>query len=48
MGRLLALSDVHGSYQKFESMLEKINLTKEDKLIVLGDNIDRGPENIFD
>ena len=46
MGRLLALSDVHGSYQKFESMLEKINLTKEDKLIVLGDNIDRGPENM--
>lgn len=40
------LSDVHGEYQKFLMMLEKINFTDDDVLFVLGDLVDRGDEPI--
>ncbi|MCM1215457.1 MAG: fructose-bisphosphatase class III [Lachnospiraceae bacterium] len=40
------LSDVHGYYNKFLTMLEKINFSDNDVMIVLGDVIDRGPEGI--
>lgn len=44
--RLFAISDIHGCLQQFEALIEKINLTKEDKLIILGDCIDRGPNSL--
>lgn len=36
------MSDIHGEYEKYRRMLEKINLLDEDNLFVLGDVVDRG------
>lgn len=41
--RTFAISDIHGCYQTFESLLQKIGLEKNDTLFLLGDYIDRGP-----
>lgn len=40
------LSDVHGQYNSYKKMLEKIKFSKKDQLYVLGDVIDRGPDGI--
>ena len=39
-------ADIHGQYSKFINLLEKIHLTDNDTLYVLGDVIDRGPGSI--
>ena len=36
------MSDIHGCYDKYTAMLDKINLNDSDKLYVLGDVVDRG------
>jgi len=41
-----AMSDIHGCYDKYIAMLEKIQLKDDDTLIVLGDVIDRGEDGI--
>lgn len=38
------MSDIHGAYDKFMEMLEKINFSEEDELYILGDCNDRGPK----
>ena len=40
------MSDLHGEYQKFLAMLDKIDFSEEDLLYILGDVIDRGEEPI--
>lgn len=40
------MSDVHGQYETFMQMLDRINFTSRDKLYILGDLIDRGPDGI--
>jgi serine/threonine protein phosphatase 1 len=46
MSRLLAISDIHGCYDTFhELVVNRLNLTKADKLILLGDYIDRGTKS---
>lgn len=40
------MSDIHGEYNKFITMLELINFTDDDTLYLLGDILDRGPEPI--
>jgi serine/threonine protein phosphatase 1 len=43
MNRLFAISDIHGCFRPFyELVVNIIRLTKSDKLILLGDYIDRG------
>ena len=42
--RKFAISDIHGCRQTFDALLQKIELKKEDKLFLLGDFIDRGPD----
>ncbi len=37
------MSDIHGEYEKFIEVLEKITLKDSDKLYILGDTMDRGP-----
>lgn len=39
-------SDPHGEYRKFLNILDKINFNENDKMIILGDVIDRGSESI--
>ena len=40
------MSDLHGCYDKYLQMLEKIKFNKDDTLYVLGDSIDRGDDGI--
>ena len=42
---LYALSDIHGHLDILKTVLEKIELSGENKLILLGDYIDRGPQS---
>ena len=45
MGRLFAISDIHGCFKPFyELVVRTINLKKSDRLILLGDYIDRGDQ----
>lgn len=45
-GRRIAVGDIHGCYNTFESLVvDNIQLKKEDQLFLLGDYIDRGIRN---
>ena len=39
-------SDIHGEYDKFMELLDKIKLKETDTLYILGDILDRGPHPI--
>ena len=41
---IYAVSDLHGCYDKYQKLLETLNLGENDTLYVLGDVIDRGPK----
>ena len=43
---IYAIADIHGQYDKYIQMLEKIKFSENDVLFVLGDVIDRGPHGI--
>lgn len=36
------MSDIHGCYEKYIKMLDKIGFSKDDELYILGDVVDRG------
>ncbi len=38
-----AISDIHGCLETFKTLLQKIELSRDDELYLLGDYIDRGP-----
>lgn len=40
------MSDIHGKYEKYAEMLKKIEFSKDDELIVVGDIVDRGEKPI--
>ena len=40
------MSDLHGCYDKYAQMLEKIGFGDGDTFYILGDVIDRGPDGI--
>lgn len=44
--RLVIISDIHGHAALLSDLLEKIALKEEDYLVVLGDFVNRGPENL--
>jgi len=44
-GRLIAIGDIHGCHQEFAELLERLSLTKDDRLILLGDLVNRGPDS---
>lgn len=43
---IYAISDLHGCYDKYIRMLERIKFSDDDTLYVLGDVVDRGPDGI--
>jgi len=44
--RIFAIGDIHGCFNAMKELIEnKIQLRKDDKLIFLGDYIDRGPDS---
>jgi serine/threonine protein phosphatase 1 len=46
MGRFFAISDIHGCFDTFyELLIRRIDLSRTDKLILLGDYIDRGDKS---
>ena len=42
---IYCISDIHGCYDQFCSLLNKLNLKKYDTLILMGDYVDRGPKS---
>ena len=44
-GRVIAVGDIHGCAWEFEVLLEKLKLEKHDRVILLGDLVNRGPES---
>lgn len=40
------ISDIHGCYEEYRELLDKIHFSDKDELYVLGDAMDRGPEPI--
>ncbi len=43
---IYAMSDIHGKYDKYIAMLERIKFDDDDTLFILGDVVDRGEEPI--
>ncbi|MCK4961662.1 MAG: metallophosphoesterase [Anaerolineales bacterium] len=43
--RTLVIGDIHGYYVELQELLEKADLTREDKIIALCDIVDRGPKS---
>ena len=43
---IYVMSDLHGCYDKYKQMLEKIQFNSNDTLYILGDIVDRGDEGI--
>jgi predicted phosphodiesterase len=44
-GRLIAIGDIHGCHLEFAELLERVALTKDDQLILIGDLVNRGPDS---
>ncbi len=43
---IYVISDLHGCYEKYLQMLEKIAFSSSDSLYILGDVVDRGDDGI--
>ena len=43
---IYVMSDIHGNFNAYKAMLEKINFGASDMLYILGDILDRGPNPI--
>ena len=44
-GRLIAIGDIHGCHIEFAELLERLELGEGDRLILLGDLVNRGPDS---
>jgi serine/threonine protein phosphatase 1 len=44
MGRLLAIGDIHGCFDALMTLVDTVGLTDQDKLVTLGDYVNRGPD----
>lgn len=45
MPRTIAIGDVHGCAGEFEELLDALNILKDDRVIQVGDLINRGPDS---
>ena len=43
---IYVMSDLHGCYEKYKGMLDKIHFSEDDTLYILGDIVDRGDSGI--
>ena len=43
---IYAVSDLHGCYDKYIKLLERLKMTSDDSLYILGDIVDRGSDGI--
>lgn len=44
-GRIIAIGDIHGCHQEFAELLEQLAPGSDDRLILLGDLVNRGPDS---
>jgi hypothetical protein len=44
-GRIIAIGDIHGCAAEFEALLTKLALERHDRVILLGDLVNRGPDS---
>jgi hypothetical protein len=44
-GRLIAIGDIHGCYAEFGELLDRLAPTGHDRLVLLGDLVNRGPDS---
>ena len=44
-GRLIAIGDIHGCHLEFAELLARLELTSDDRVILLGDLVNRGPDS---
>jgi serine/threonine protein phosphatase 1 len=44
-GRLIAIGDIHGCHREFEDLLGKLELERHDRVVLLGDLVNRGPDS---
>ena len=44
--RILVISDIHGNLPYLRGLLEKVRLSPDDQLILLGDLVEKGPESL--
>lgn len=44
-GRTIAIGDIHGCHQEFAELLDRLKPTPADRLILLGDLVNRGPDS---
>lgn len=45
-GRLIAIGDIHGCHAEFAELLERVAFSAGDRLVLLGDLINRGPDSL--
>jgi serine/threonine protein phosphatase 1 len=46
MGKIFAIGDIHGCFDKLENLIEKIDIDfNNDTIVFMGDYIDRGPDS---
>jgi len=43
---IYVMSDIHGHKDRFENLIQKLNLSPDDTLYILGDVVDRFPDGI--
>ncbi len=43
-GRLIAIGDIHGCHAEFAELLERLEPVREDRFVLLGDLVNRGPD----
>ena len=46
MSVIYAVSDLHGCYDKYIKLLERLKMTADDSLYILGDIVDRGSDGM--
>ena len=44
-GRLIAIGDIHGCHLEFAELLSRLALGRDDRVILLGDLVNRGPDS---
>jgi serine/threonine protein phosphatase 1 len=44
-GRLIAIGDIHGCHLEFAELLTRLAPTREDRIVLLGDLVNRGPDS---
>src|SRR5579862_663589 len=44
-GRLIAIGDIHGCHLEFAELVERLELARDDRVVLLGDLVNRGPDS---